>query len=91
MILNELGRKLGFEEYFWEDYYDSLDHILEPIGLDWEKFKDMPYLQTEPKFRKYETEGFASESGKLDFYLHKYEQWGYDPLPSYVEPPDSET
>ena len=89
MILNDLGRKLGFEEYFWEDYYDSLDHILEPVGLDWDKFKDMPYLQTKPKFRKYETEGFASESGKLDFYLHKYEEWGYDPMPSYVEPPES--
>ncbi len=49
----------------------------------------MPYLQTEPKFRKYETEGFKSESGKLDFYLHKYEEWGYDPLPNYVEPPES--
>lgn len=89
MILNELGRKLGFEEYFWEDYYDSLDHILEPAGLDWNKFKDMPYLQTEPKFRKHETEGFNSESGKLDFYLHKYEEWGYDPMPNFVEPPES--
>ena len=89
MILNELGRKLGFEEYFWEDYYDSLDHILDPIDLDWEKFKDMPYLQTEPKFRKYETEGFKSKSGKLDFYLHQYEEWGYDPLPNFVEPPES--
>ena len=45
--------------------------------------------QTKPKFRKDETEGFNSKSSKLDFYLHQYEEWGYDPLPSFVQPPES--
>jgi len=89
VILNELGRKLGFDEYFWNDYYASLDHILEPVGLDWEQFRELPYLQTEPEFRKYERGGFKSKSGKLDFYLEQYGEWGYDPLPGYIEPPES--
>ena len=89
LILNELGRKLGFADHFWEDYEDSLDFILEPAGLTWDEFRQMPYIQTEVKYRKYETDGFNSDSGKLDFYLHKYEEWGYDPLPGYVEPPES--
>lgn len=89
LILNELGRKLGFTDQFWEDYEDSLDFILEPAGLTWDEFRDMPYLQTEVKYRKYEKDGFNSASGKLDFYLHRYEEWGYDPLPGFVEPPES--
>ena len=89
LILNELGQKLGFTEHFWEDYEESLDFILEPAGLTWDEFREMPYLQTDVKYRKYEKDGFNSASGKLDFYLHKYEEWGYDPLPGFVEPPES--
>ncbi|MFT5350413.1 MAG: thiosulfate reductase/polysulfide reductase chain A, partial [Gammaproteobacteria bacterium] len=89
IILNELGKKLGFENEFWDTYEDSLDHILEPAGLTWEEFKTMPFIQSKPEFRKYEKHGFNSTSGKLDFYLHQYEEWGYDPLPDFVEPPES--
>jgi anaerobic selenocysteine-containing dehydrogenase len=89
IILNELGKKLGFEDEFWDTYEDSLDHILEPAGLSWEEFKIMPYLQNKPEFRKHEKHGFNSKSGKLDFYLHQYKEWGYDPLPDFVEPPES--
>ena len=89
VILNELGRRLGFEEAFWENYEDSLDYILKPAGFDWRQFKGMPYLRSEPEFRKYEREGFKTASGKLDFYIPQYEAWGYDPLPDFVEPPES--
>ena len=89
IILNELGKKLGFEDRFWDTYEESLDFILEPTGLTWDEFKDMPYLRSEPEFRKHEKHGFKSASGKLDFYLKQYEDWGYDPLPDFVEPPES--
>ena len=51
--------------------------------------RTLPYLRTEPEFRKHEKYGFNSKSGKLDFYLQQYEDWGYDPLPGFVEPPES--
>jgi len=89
IILNELGKKLGYGEYFWDDYEDSLDYILEPTGLKWKDFRQVPWLRTMPEYRKHERYGFRSESGKLDFYLRQYEAWGYDPLPDYVEPPES--
>jgi anaerobic selenocysteine-containing dehydrogenase len=89
LILNDLGKKLGFSEYFWDDYEDSLDYILEPTGLTWKDFRDVPWLRTMPEYRKHERDGFRSASGKLDFYLKQYEDWGYDPLPDYVEPPES--
>jgi anaerobic selenocysteine-containing dehydrogenase len=89
VILNDLGRRLGFEDRFWEDYEDSLDYILEPAGITWEQFKGMPWLQNKPVYRKHESQGFRSASGKLDLYLRQYADWGYDPLPGFVEPPES--
>ena len=90
MILNELGKKLGLGEYFWGSIEESLDFILKPAGLSWEQFKRAPYLRSEVKYRKYESPGFFNTpSGKLEFYLSRYEEWGYDPLPDYVEPPES--
>lgn len=89
MILNELGRRLGFEDDFWENFEDSLDFILEPAGITWQEFKQLPYLQAPIDYRKYERDGFNCPSGKLDFYLEQYEAWGYDPLPDFVEPPES--
>jgi anaerobic selenocysteine-containing dehydrogenase len=88
-IINELAKKLGYEEEFWNEYEESLDYILEPAGVTWEQFKDMPYLRNEPKYRKYETEGFKSASGKFDFYIQQNADWGYDPMPQHVEPPES--
>ena len=89
VILNELGKKLGFRDEFWDTYEESLDFILEPAGLTWDEFKKMPYLRNEPEFRKHEKRGFNSASGKLELHLTQYEEWGYDPLPDFVEPPES--
>lgn len=33
--------------------------------------------------------GFSTESGKVELYCKKYEGWNLDPLPRYVEPPQS--
>lgn len=89
VILNDLGRRLGFGDRFWERYEDSLDYMLEPAGVTWNEFRKMPWLRSEPVYRKHELHGFQSASGKLDFYLQQYADWGYDPLPGYVEPPES--
>ncbi|MFO1377904.1 MAG: molybdopterin-dependent oxidoreductase [Steroidobacteraceae bacterium] len=89
VILNDLGRHLGFESQFWERYEDSLDHILEPAGVTWEQFRGMPWLRNEPVYRKHERDGFRTASGRLDLWMPQYAEWGYDPLPGYVEPPES--
>jgi anaerobic selenocysteine-containing dehydrogenase len=88
-ILNELGKRLGFEDEFWDHYEDSLDYILEPAGVTWEQFKDMHYLRNAPRYYKYKTEGFKSQTGKFEFFIQQNADWGYDPLPAHVEPPES--
>jgi len=89
VILNELGKRLGFPEFFWDTYEESLDFILKPANLRWTQFKNIPYLRSPVEFRKYEKKGFDTKTGKFEFYLTKYEEWGYDPLPDYNEPPES--
>jgi anaerobic selenocysteine-containing dehydrogenase len=41
------------------------------------------------KYRKFEQGGFKTPTGKLELYATRFEQLGYDPLPSYQEPPES--
>ncbi len=88
-IFNALGKRMGFEEEFWDEYEESLDYILAPAGVTWEEFKDIPYLCNKPRYRKYETEPFKSPSGKFEFYIQQNADWGYDPLPGHIEPPEN--
>jgi anaerobic selenocysteine-containing dehydrogenase len=52
-------------------------------------------LFTEITYRKYETDffrkggGFATPSGKVEIYSTEWKNLGYDPLPSFREPPES--
>ena len=39
-ITNELAKRVGIGKYFWEDWSESLDYMLEPAGLTWQKFRD---------------------------------------------------
>jgi anaerobic selenocysteine-containing dehydrogenase len=42
------------------------------------------------RYRKYETDGFSgTPSGRFEICSTILQNWGYDPLPSYVEPPES--
>ena len=86
-IINELGKKLGYEEYFWEDVDQYLDYLLKPSGMTWDEFKEKGILQMECK--KHGKKGFSTPSRKVELYSTILESWGYDPLPNYVEPPES--
>lgn len=88
-IFNELGKKLGYKEYFWEDVDESLNYILKPAGITWEQFKEVGYLKGPMEYRKYEKRGFGTPTGKVELYSTTLEKWGYDPLPDYREVPES--
>ncbi|MBW1802938.1 MAG: molybdopterin-dependent oxidoreductase, partial [Deltaproteobacteria bacterium] len=44
-IINELAKRLGFGEHFWEEDDDALDYMLEPSGIKYEEFKETRVLQ----------------------------------------------
>jgi len=86
-IINELAKRLGFSEYFWEDVEQSLNEILSPSGITFEQLKEKRILEGEKRYRKYEDGGFRTPSGKVELYSQQLEDMGYPPMPTCVEPP----
>jgi len=94
-LLFQLGRKMGFEEYFpWKTPEEAFDAELKPTGLAIEQLKMRPegvlkVFSDRELYRKYETKGFATPSKKIELYASLLEDYGYDPLPSFIEPEES--
>jgi anaerobic selenocysteine-containing dehydrogenase len=91
-IINDLAKKLGLEEYFWNSIDDFWDFILEPAGLTFEKLKKIDVFSGTNKvkeYKQYEKRGFKTPSGKVELYSKQFEALGFDPLPKYVEPPET--
>lgn len=88
-ILIELAKRLGLREYFWEDVPSFLNAFLNPVGMTFEEFRHQGIIQAITRYRKYERKGFNTPSHKVEIYSSLLEQWGYDPLPVYYEPPET--
>jgi len=87
-IWNELGRRMGQKQWA-ENYIGDLDQILAPGGVTWADVRDKPYLRGEVRYRKYLDKGFSTPTRKVELYCTTFEKWGYDPLPTYKEVPES--
>jgi anaerobic selenocysteine-containing dehydrogenase len=87
-IWNELGRRMG-QKQWGKNYIEDLDQILAPGGVTWADVRDKPFLRGEVKYRKYLERGFSTPTRKVELYCTTFEKWGYDPLPTYKEVPES--
>jgi anaerobic selenocysteine-containing dehydrogenase len=89
-IFVELARrmKLGVCE---EPVRDVLNRQLEAggVGMTFEELVKHGFYVMPMKYHKYEEKGFRTPTGKIELYSTRFEQMGYAPLPSYVEPPES--
>ncbi len=94
IILTELSKKLGIDDEMLNMTYDEyMDYMIEPTGVTLEELrenKNNPIMARNIgtyKEKKYETEGFNTPSGKVEFVsniLAKYSKThGYDSLPKY--------
>lgn len=88
-MINELAKKLGLGEYFWDDVDDALDLILKPMGITFGEFRRVGNFMAEKGYRKHERTGFNTPSGKVEIYSSLFEKWGYDPMPVYYELPET--
>ncbi len=87
----ELALRCGQEGYWqWRTMEEALDDIFAPAGLSWDEFCPTGLYAPEPSYRKYERDGFATPSGRVELYSSLLEELGGDPLPGYV-PPDDES
>ena len=88
-MINELAKKLGLGDYFWEDVDEALDLVLKPMGVTFEEFRNIGSFTAEKKYKRHERDGFNTPSGKVEIYSSLFEKWGYDPIPVYCEPPET--
>ncbi len=88
-IINELAKKLGLGEYFWDDMEQALDDILKPSGLTFKEFKRIGFISGGKTYRRYTVNGFDTPSRKVELYSNRLKEWGFDPLPRFYEPPET--
>ncbi|MEO1190255.1 MAG: molybdopterin-dependent oxidoreductase [Pseudomonadota bacterium] len=87
-----LALRLGLGESFpWETNEALLDHRVAKLGMDFETFAETHAYHAYPLAqRKYETSGFATPSGKVELSSSILEDFGFDPLPYWREPPPAD-
>jgi thiosulfate reductase / polysulfide reductase chain A len=82
-----LGLRLGQEkDWPWENLEQVCDFRLEPTGLTFQELTGRYGFFGSREYRRYETSGFGTPSGKVELYSGIFEDLGCDPLPRYKEP-----
>lgn len=73
----------------WDTAHEFNEFRVKEMGMTFDEFKEKGYVQVELEYKQYEKDGFKTPTGKLEIYSTIFEKHGYDPLPTFVEPPES--
>ena len=87
-IMIDLARRLDLPAAE-ESFEQILNSRLENLGTTFEEFKTSAGIFPAHEYRKFEAKGFRTPSKKVELYCKGLERLGYDPLPTYREPPES--
>lgn len=99
----EWGKRFNEEQWPWKDEKEMmLWRWKEFYGLDmtWDEYVSAGYIlpnKNEAESKKFETgklrpdgqPGFATSTGRIEFYCPTLAAFGYDPVPDYKEPAES--
>ena len=100
-ILAELARRLGYGHLYPQNEAELLSYVLSGSGFTPEHVRDAGGMVRAPQsmmqYKKWEKgslredgkPGFETPSGKFEIASSVLEEYGYDPLPRYVEPRES--
>jgi anaerobic selenocysteine-containing dehydrogenase len=83
-ILFDLGRRLGFaSEFPWSSAEEAINYQLAPSGLTVARLRKNPEgLRATPlAFEKFRTQGFATPSGKVEFFSERLDRAGHLAVP----------
>jgi len=73
----------------WNSVEEFNEWRVAEMGMTFEQFKEKGIIMAPPKYKKYEEKGFNTPTGKVELYSTIFEKYGYSPLPTYTEPPES--
>jgi anaerobic selenocysteine-containing dehydrogenase len=91
-IMFDMAKHLGLGELFWNGNFDAaVDELMAPSGYTAEELRKYPagtFVRNplKPGFKKYETTGFPTPSGKMEIASTILKEAGFDALPVYKEP-----
>ncbi len=73
-----------------ESLHEVLDaQLAAGLGITFEELTEVGFIEMPMRYRKYLDDGFDTPTGKIELYSTRFEEFGYDPLPYYEEPPES--
>jgi len=73
----------------WNSVDEFNEALVKGVGITFRELKEKGYLKWPMKHKKYQENGFNTPTGKVELYSTGFEEYGYDPLPFYIEPPES--
>jgi cysteine desulfurase NifS len=101
LIMSELARRLGYGHLYPQSEEEVLRHVLKGSGFSLDDVRAAGGTVISPtammQYRKWEKgllrpdgrPGFDTPTGKFEIWSTILEEYGYDPLPVYVEPKES--
>ncbi len=82
-IFNELAKRLGLGNYFYQDEHEALDELLEGSGLKFKDFLKVKKLYPSKEYRSPEEDPYKTPSGKVEIYSQRLADEGFDPMPTW--------
>ncbi|MFC3612837.1 molybdopterin-dependent oxidoreductase [Lutimaribacter marinistellae] len=87
-----LAHRMGMAEHFpWATQDDLLDHRVAKLSDSFASLaEERAYVAPRMEYRKYETTGFATPSGKVELSSTILDAFGFDPLPNWRPAPPAD-
>ena len=92
----EVLKRMGYGDKLpVASHEELLDYRLEPLGMNFAEFAEMGSFVAPNEADKFRSgklrrdggKGFNTPSGKIEFTSRRLAEFGYDPLPDFLEPP----
>ena len=80
--INELAKRVGLGEYFWESDEEALDDMLKPSGFTYEDMKRKRVLHSKREYKKHD---YKTPTGKVEIYSKNAADFGYSPMTYWKE------
>jgi len=81
--INELAKRLGFGDRFWEKEDDSFEEMLKPSGMKWEEFVTIRSLNNKKEYKTPEEGAFKTKTKKVEIYSNLLKKMGMPPMPTF--------
>jgi len=73
----------------WQNISEMNNAMVDSLGITFKDLQDKGYVVEPMKYKKYVDKAFNTPTGKVELFSTRFRDYGYDPLPTYHEPPES--